>query len=262
MNTVRILLVMCLALNSLFAQEYISIRQTQVNQTQVNTTNNIQVGPSAYSVMYAVNAFVNVYNDAKREQRARDEAQSKLALLKQQYKSYESYPDSIITGWHNVIVTDNLKFCRDAKVFVKNNRIEEFAIENCYRLTFTATGKIKQARNVLTLNNFNGEQLEVVDIYFLYDLDEPRLVAPPVNPGFVTFWTKKKGYLQNEIILNGVRYGGVTGIFRASPMCDQIGTSTLVLKPGRYTFRAMKSGNDAEGTIEVRSDQCLLQQLY
>ena len=128
--------------------------------------------------MYAVNAFVNIYNDSKREQRAKDEAQSKLSMMKQNYGSYETYPDSIVSGWHNVVVTDNLKFCRDAKVLVRNNRIEEFVIDNCFPMNFIAAGKIKNGRNVVTLNKFNGEQLEIVDVYFLYDLDEPRLVTP------------------------------------------------------------------------------------
>jgi hypothetical protein len=260
------LLVLCLPTSTVLGQNYLSIRQTQINQTQINQTqnnqiNNIQVGPSSYSVMYAVNAFVNVYNDSKKEQRAKDEAQSKLMLMKQTYNSYETFPDSIVTGWHNVIVTDNLKFCRDAKVFVRNNRIEEFVIENCYSLNFTAAGKIKNARNVLTLNKFNGDQLEIVDVYFLYDLDEPRLVTPPLVPGYVTFWTKKKGYINHKIIIEGTTYDGVTQVFKVAPRCDEFGTLTLVLKPGTYSFRAMKSGNDLDGVVNVKSDQCLLQLL-
>lgn len=214
--------------------------------------------PSSYGVVYAVDAFVNLYNDVKEEQRAKEEAQSKLAVVKQTYASFNLYPDSVMSGWHNVVVTDNLRFCRDAKVLVKGNRIEEFAIDDCFPVSFTNTGKIKNARTVLTLNKFNGEQLEIVDVYFLYDLEQPQLVSPPVRPGYVTFWTRKNSYLNHDIILDTTTYDGVTQTFKTEPACDQPGTVTIMLKPGTYSLRAMKSGNDLEGKVEIKSNQCLL----
>lgn len=240
------------------SQNYYSIRQTQINQSQSNQINNINIGPSSYSIMYAVNSFVNIYNDYKRERIAKEKAQAKLSLIKQNYTSYDSYPDTISTGWHNVIATDNFRFCREAKVYVKNNSIQEFVIDNCIRLNFTSAGKIKNAKNIVTLNKLNGEQLEIADIYFIYDIDEPTIATPPLDPGYVSFWTSKNKYVKRKIIINKMTFEGVSRTFDKIPQCSETGTFTLLLKPGTYPFRVMKSGNDLEGTIEIKSGQCLM----
>lgn len=248
--------VFCASVGDVLSQDVLNARHA--SSIHGHQTNYVEVGPSTYSVLYAVDAFVSIYKDAKAEQQAKEEVRSKLALLKQAYASSDSYPDSIAPGWHNVVVTDNLRFCRDAKVLVKGNRIEEFAIDDCFPVSFTNTGKIKNARTVLTLNKFNGEQLEIVDVYFLYDLEQPQLVSPPVRPGYVTFWTRRNSYLNHDIILDTTTYDGVTQTFKTEPACDQPGTVTIMLKPGTYSLRAMKSGNDLEGRVEIKSDQCLL----
>jgi hypothetical protein len=243
------------------AQNYYSIRQTQVNQTQVTQVNNINSGPSSYSLNYAVNTFANIFNDKKREAIAKEEAQAKLNLLKQNYSSYNSYPDSISTGWHDVIVTDNLRFCRGAKVFVKKNRVSEVVIENCLRLNFTAPGRIKNAKTTVTINKFNGEQFEIADVYFIYDIDEPALTSPPINPGYVTFWTTKNKYVDKKIMVDKIPYDGIRLAFDEEPECHTNGAVNLQLVPGIYSFRLLKSGNDLEGTIEVKSDQCLIHKI-
>jgi hypothetical protein len=257
-KTAVLLLLFCFSIFGFGQHYYQSAQRDQIQYAQFNSN---QVGPSSYSIMYAVDAFVNIYNDAQREKTAREEAQSKVALLKRSYESYDVYPDSIATGWHNVIVTDNFKFCRDAKVFVKNNLIEEFVIDNSIRLNFTTTGKIRNGKNVVTLNRFNGERLEIVDVYFAYDLDEPRLASPPVDPGYVTFWTRRNKFVGRKIILGGVSYDGVSGALKDTPDCNQTGAVTVILKPGTYSFTAMKVGNDLDGTVEIKSNQCLLYEL-
>lgn len=254
-KTSWILFSLCVAAIDLPGQDLLTARHTHATHHQ---TNYIETGPFSYSVMYAVDAFVNVYNDAKKEQQAKEEAQSKLAVVKQTYASYDSYSDSMMSGWHNVVVTDNFRFCRDAKVLVKGNRIEGFVVENCYPVSFANTGKIRNARTVLTLNRFNDEQLEIVDVYFLYDLEEPNPVDPPLRPGYVTFWTRKNSYVNRNIILDNVAYSGVTRTYTTEPACHEPGTVTLMLKPGTYSLRAEKSGNDLDGQVEIKSDQCLL----
>jgi hypothetical protein len=102
---------------------------------------------------------------------------------------------------------------------------------------------------VVKLQNFNGEQLEVVEVYFMYDLDEPVIVSPPIEPGYVTFWTNKPGFLGKEMLIGDVLYDGVTEKLKDKPDCGAAGARTLILKPGHYSFRALKTGNDHEGAF-------------
>jgi hypothetical protein len=210
-----------------------------------------------YSLQYAVNTFAGIYKDIERTRQAREEANSKISLLKTTYNSYSSHPDTITNGWHNVVATDNLNFCRDAKVLVSDNRITDFVIDNCIHLNFTSTGTIKKAKNVVTFKNFNGEKLEIAEVYFMYDIEEPVIVAPPIEPAYVCFWTKKSGYLTEKIEIDGNLIDGVRSKLAKEPECFGEGTVSLTLPPGRYSFRAMKSGNDHEGEVELKSGECL-----
>lgn len=234
-------------------QHYYNVNQTQINQTQI-----VNSGPSSSSLIYAVNTFANMFYDTKREKMAMEEAKAKLNMLKQTYDAYETYPESITTGWHEVIVTDNLRFCRGAKVYVEDNRITEFVLDNCIRLSFTSPGKIKSAKAVVTINKFNGEMFEMAEVYFVYDIDEPSSATPPAYPGYVSFWTRSDKLVNRKIRVDQLYYDGVQFTFNSKPECGSKGTVSLQLKPGRYSYRVYKSGNDLEGSFEIKSDQCLL----
>ena len=239
-----------------YGQHYYNVNQTQINQTQI-----VNSGPSSSSLIYAVNTFANMFYDTKREKMAMEEAQAKLSMLKQSYNCYEAYPESIITGWHEVIVTDNLRFCRGAKVYVEDNKITEFVIDNCIRLSFTAPGKIKNAKTIVTINKFNGELFEMADVYFVYDIDGPSSATPPAYPGYVSFWTRSSKLVNRKIRVDQLYYDGVQLTFDSKPDCGSKGTVSLQLTPGRYSYRIYKSGNDLDGSFEIKSDQCLLQEL-
>lgn len=235
---------------------------------QFNTVNSVQVGPSDHAYRYAVNSFINLFNDIRRERQAKDEASAKIKLLRDNYGDYDNYPETVTDGWHSVIVTDNVKFCRDAKVLVTNNRVKEFAIDNCIRIPVTPAGTIKKAKNTLTLQNFNGEQLEIVDAYFINDIDEQVVVDPPLDPGFVSFWTQSNPYVREKIVINGMVFTeGIPETFKPKrkgakePECFGQETFSLVLKPGRYNYRVFKSGNDKEGTFEIKAGECLKYEL-
>lgn len=238
----------------------VSISQRQYNVNYVRIENNQPlISPGA--ITYAVNTFANIYTDAKRTKRAREEAAAKIDILKTNYSNYESYPESIMDGWHKVMATDNFNFCREAKALVENNRIIEFAIDNCFKLNFSAVGQIKKGKNVITLQNFNGEELEVADVYFIFDMDEPVITTPPVEPGFISFWSSKGSYVDKVILINDIRYNGVKQKIKKAPNCGDPYTQTITLKPGSYTFRALKSGNDLDGSFEILAGQCLIYRL-
>ena len=55
--------------------------------------------------------------------------------------------------------------------------------------------------------------------------------------------------LFKEILIGDVLYDGATEKFKDKPQCGAAGARTLILKPGHYSFRASKTGNDHEGRL-------------
>jgi hypothetical protein len=215
---------------------------------------------------YAVAEFTNVLRSgqqSKKEQtrieNARQQALAKMTIIKEQYAGYSKYPDSIAEGWHNVIATDNSTFCKDAKVYVKGNKIKKFVVDNYIPLNFTSTGTIKKAKNVITLKNFNGEQLNIMEVYFLYDIEEQNVVEGPINAGFVCFWTDSKNYPDIHLKMdNNGWLEKFTVRFTEKPECFANGTICRILKPGTYSFYGEGKGAiNWKGTFEVRPNQCI-----
>jgi hypothetical protein len=212
---------------------------------------------------YAVFEFSNIFNAVnKKEQQkfenARQQSLAKLAIIKNQYSEYANFPETITDGWHSAIATDNMNFCKDVKVLVKSNKIQKFVIDNCISVNFLATREIKNAKNVITLNNFNGEQLNVVEVYFLYDMEEPLLVQEPIKPGFICFWSDIKNFANIQLKFDNVRMEPFTVRFDSEPDCFSNGMICRILKPGTYSFSAEGKGTiDWQNTIEIKENMCL-----
>ena len=184
---------------------------------------------------------------------------AKLAIIKNQYSEYSKFPETITDGWHMVIVTDNLNFCKEAKVQVKNNRVIKFVIDNYIPMNFMPTRDIKNGKNVITLKNFNSEQFNIIELYFLYDLDSPQLVPEPIKPGYVCFWTDIKKCDEIEIRLNDILLDRITVSHKSKPDCFSNGTVSRILKPGTYYVVARGGGRGYvwRGTIDVKENMCL-----
>ncbi len=217
------------------------------------------------SFNYAVNRFSNILSENlnnKRErqrlEQARQQAVAKLKIIKDQYESYESYPEKINDGWHSAIATDNINFCKEVKVLIDDNRITKFVIDNYIPLNFRVLGEIKDAKNVVTINNFNGEQLNIVELYFLYDIDELTIVSEPLQPGYVCFWSDIKNY--DDILLDndGERMERFSVRFESEPDCFENGMVCRIMKPGTYSYLARGKGMISwEDTFEIKENQCL-----
>lgn len=219
---------------------------------------------SITTVDYAILSFVNLAVDNNRNKKAlqkleEDKRQSilKLENIKTQYLSYSKYPDSISDGWHSIVVTDNSLFCKDAKVLIKANKIQKFVIDNYIPVNFTPLGKIAKSKTKITLKNFNGQQLNILDIYFLYDIDEQVIVDPPIEPGYICFWTDSRRYDQIQVILDTYPINRFTVEFDKEPNCFADGMVVRILKPGRYSYRALKHGTDHKGDFIIKSGYCL-----
>lgn len=216
---------------------------------------------------YAVYEFTNILkasNRNKKEQQrlenARQQTTAKLSIIKTQYAEYKDYPEKITDGWHSAIATDNINFCKDVKVYVKNNRVIRFVIDNYIPLDFKATRDIKNAKNVISINNFGGEQMNLVELYFLYDIDAPVIVPEPIKAGCVCFWSDIKNFADIQLTFDGVRLEDFTVRFGEdeTPDCFRNGMICRILKPGTYSFKADGKGAINWGkTIEIKENQCL-----
>ena len=214
---------------------------------------------------YATFEFSNIlkanYNNKKEQQRkenAKQQALAKLGMIRSQYSEYTSYPGKIIDGWHSAIATDNLNFCKDVKVEVKNNRIIKFILDNYIPMNFMATREIKNAKNIVTIKNFNDEQLNIVELFFIYDIDEPRIVPEPIKPGYVCFWTDiNRNYEKIEIKVDNIFLENFTVSYDSKPDCFSNGMVCRILKPGTYSMIANGSGKRWKGTFEVKENMCL-----
>ncbi len=214
---------------------------------------------------YAVYSFTNVIREGQADKRQqmkmeneRSQAIAKTAIIKSQYADYEKYPEKIIDGWHNVIATNSSTFCKDAKVLVKDNRIKKFVIDNCIPINFLATSEIKKAKNNLTLKNFNGQELNIFEVFFIYDIDEQQLVEEPIKAGILCFWSDLKKFDQVFIKVDGEPWNKFTMKCETIPDCSGKGTVSRILKPGKYQLKAVGRGAiDWESTLEVKSGKCL-----
>ena len=223
------------------------------------------------SLDYAIYEFsnilrANIYNKRQTQEMSYRQQQSmaKLTIIKSQYEEYKVYPDSIIDGWHNAIATDNMNFCKEVKVLVKNNRIKRFIIDDYVPLNFTSTRPIKKAKCVVTLQNFNHEQLNVVEVYFLYDIDEQTIVPKPMTPGVVCFYTSERNLDKVKLIVDGIRLEKFTVNFDKYAVlpCFAEGMICRIMKPGMHSFVAQRFGSDYSGTFEVKEGMCLQFHLF
>lgn len=198
--------------------------------------------------------------EAREEIKAQQrEAVAKREIVKSHYSAHASYPGSIADGWHNAVATDNMFFCRDVKVLVKDNRIQKFVVDNYMPVNFTAAGKIQDGKGLLSLKDFNDREIGIFELYFIYDLDEPTIENPPVEPGYVTFWSDMKKFEHIQLTLDGDRTEPFTVSFASMPEPFANGTISRVLKPGTYSFKAAGRGTiDWAGTVEVRPNQCAM----
>jgi len=204
-----------------------------------------------------LNTFLNVYDDERKSRESIESTRGKTEILKETFSSIEIFPDSIKSGWHSAVATDQQKFCKDVKVRVENNRVVEFVIDECIRIGCNSIGSIKNGKTTLTLDNFNGEKTELVSVYFLYDLEGDVLIDEPMQPGYVCIWTENSRYVGERIIMNRIVMEGVQYICGSTPDCFDKGTVTMILKPGTYSFLAKKRGSDYDGAFVVVSGKCL-----
>jgi hypothetical protein len=227
-----------------------------------NLTKNAKMKDASIRSMYYRNlqflfdSFTGYYLDERKAKTEKEQEALRLSMLKKDFDSREKYPDSIAPGWHAVVLTDNKDFCKDAKVFVSRNTIRQLVVDDCIRISCTPRDQIKNARSAVTINDINTEY-GALNVYFINDLDSATLIAEPMQPGFVCFWTSKDKYLNQRLMINGIIKDFISKLHEEEPECLETGVPFYILKPGIYKFRATKTGNDKEASFEVKSGMCL-----
>jgi|GEM_PF-5829398 len=267
---IKLSLILFLAIQqTLFAQRsplrqfYVDLKSIPVAHDLKTSINQNRYGHSFLLInhlnlgLYAFDTFVGLYRDKRKAELMREETSSKMQMLNARYVGQQSYPDSIVEGWHEVIVTDNLAFCRDAKVNVIGNRIREIIIENSIPLDFVASGAIKNGKNMVTIKSFDGQKVRVADVFFINDLEEPNVTSAPLEPSVVTFFSSN---LDTRIRMDGRYLEPFTKSFnnKSMPTCGEVGTVSIIVPPGGYTYEVKKRGFDYTSTFEAKPGKCLL----
>jgi len=224
----------------IFGQVY-----TQVNNIGVQQNNYVSINHNAglFSIANSINSFRNSWENNKRRNREIEKTKRQLDFIRNRFNEVEKFPNKIIDGWHLVTVTDNYNYCKEAKVLIKENKIEKFVIDNyiALSLNFKMISKIKKAKCLVSLE-VKKENFDNVEVYFVYDLDQPVVVDKPLNAGYVSFWSDMRNADHIKIWLNKKYLGELKNRIKTEPNYFDKATITLKLKPGSYNLKGEGRG--------------------
>jgi len=103
----------------------------------------------------------------RNEQIQRENAQRLMNQVKAYYNQFHSYPGTIPNGWHTVISMNNYDFCEERQVYVENNRIIRYVIDNQINRRISYPALVQNGKAAVQLIDDNGSMLDMVEIYFL-----------------------------------------------------------------------------------------------
>jgi len=204
------------------------------------------------------------YNSLLRAREKRNaEAVSQMNKYKAFYESLNAYPETIRDGWHKVMSMNNKSYYQEAKVYVLDNKVTKYVVEDWFYLTVSYSPTISRAKTTLQLTDIEMAYEDFVDIYFLEDITNPNVyVDPPSKLGKVCFWSSMKRGGTIMVYVDDNYVGSLESYFKAgTPNCEQDGTLTYKYKAGTYNFRATNNRNTWKGTITISPDTCTLQGL-
>jgi len=59
------------------------------------------------------------------------------------------------------------------------------------------------------------------------------------------------------LMISGIERDFISKLHETEPECFEPGVPFYMMKPGKYKFRATKTGNDRESSFEVKPGMCL-----
>lgn len=195
---------------------------------------------------------------AKAEQR--EKAKACANQIKELYPTLGKYPDRLNDGWYNVAVTNYYDMCGERKVYVQNNRITKYFIDNYAERSVSFSSPIIEGKAHIKLF-LNGADTEIHDVYFLDYIIDPTISASKPSFGKYTFYTTFKRAGTVKVYIDGMYAGILNQYFDpkiGTPYCGQesSGTITFSYKPGTYNFIAEGTTKKWSGKITIDVDGC------
>ncbi len=173
------------------------------------------------------------------------------------YNSFSNYPEKISTGWHEVVATNNYDFFDIRKVYIENNLIKTYVIDDYLKKNILSGGNITKGKALVKIEG-NDEVIEIFFINFITDSCSSS--SPPQKTGKVSFWsTSKRG--KSGIAINKEVGGILEQYFAkdATPVCGQNGTLTLEYKVGTYPYIVInEKGQSWQGSLVIKENSCNL----
>ena len=127
------------------------------------------------------------------EQQKKEKAVGMMSQVKAYYNSLTNFPDKISDGWHKVISMNNYDFCQERKVYVVDNKITKYVIDDWMEKSFSYSPVINKANAMGQLVNDDGSSADMVELYFLEYINNPNAVtSTPTGSGKISFWTSWK----------------------------------------------------------------------
>lgn len=191
---------------------------------------------------------------AQAEEVEREKAINRMNQIINYYNDAKSLPINIKDGWHLVFAMNNYDFCDQRKVYVENNKITKYVIDDWSHRTVTYSLPIQYAKTSIKLKEADDELL---NIFFVEAINNPNVTAaPPIKAGKINFFTNyRKG--QIDVFVEGYFIGTIKKSFKeGTPSCGQDGTVVYENKPGTYNYVAKSSRHTWKGTITISGSSC------
>ena len=180
--------------------------------------------------------------------------------IKELYPTFGKYPDHLNDGWYNVAVTNYYDMCGERKVYVQNNRITKYFVDNYSERTISFSSPIVDGKAHIKFF-INGADTEIHDVYFLENIIDPTTTASKPRFGKYTFYTSFKRAGIVKVFVDGLYAGAISQFFDpkiGTPYCGQesSGTITFSYKPGTYNYIAEGTTRKWSGQITIDADGC------
>ena len=183
---------------------------------------------------------------------------------------FDLFPkENIRNGWHQVEVMNNYNFCSPRKVYVENNRVTRYFVDDIFEVEVVMSLPYEKGRATIEIKS-HTELFETgfLDVYFFdYLKGKETKNIPPLEPGNISLWTTNRPFehfrTYLEIPFNNRLYWVELGRFKdsfrqgAEPDCNSEGTLNYKLKPGSYRLRVDARDNEYYFNFELEEGECL-----
>lgn len=241
----------------------------------INNSNNIHVADDP-GLDYYLNEREKELQQQKIEQEKKQKEQqllqkeyekTKLASLKEIYKTFNEIPSKVKDGWHQVIITNDIDEYMERKVKVKDNKITEYFKEDWIEFGVKYSSEIDSCIALVKLIRPNGiENDDYSKVYFMdYISDTVNLAEEPVGSGSIGFWLDFKSTAGPiKVYIDNLYAGQIEMYFDDGfpQNCDTKGVLNVKFKAGKHKFSATNNWRTWESEIDFVKDDCSLFRLY